>query len=113
MTATALPTAGIAKALVTFAGSDAEIFQEWGIETVVRDSPGLYTITWSTGFLDANYMVNVTVEFDNASSAATTFVPMVMSSTKTTTECQIACIRLSDYAQIDPTSITVTAFGEE
>jgi hypothetical protein len=47
------------QAWVNFNGATAAINDSSGVTSVVRNSAGNYTITWSTAFADANYFFNV------------------------------------------------------
>jgi hypothetical protein len=46
---------GVAKAIVSFVGSTGAIVSSFGVSSVVRNSAGTYTITFSTNFSSVNY----------------------------------------------------------
>jgi len=48
---------GLAKAWVKFTGSTGAIVSSFGVTSVVRNSTGNYTITFSAAFGDANYVM--------------------------------------------------------
>lgn len=54
------PYEAVNKAGVQFAGSDAEIAKSYGIESVVRNSKGNYTIAFSSELPSVDYNVIIT-----------------------------------------------------
>lgn len=92
-----------AKVYVTFAGADAAIADNFGVSSVVRDSAGDWTVTYSTAFADANY--TAVVSFTDA-SVSTNFIKI---RTKATTGCTIKCVD-SGGTDTDPGAISLVIF---
>ncbi len=89
------------------------IHDSYNVASVVLVSPGLITINWTVPFSDAFYAVIATIEFDNVSTAASTLIAMLQQTTKLAGSCQIACVRLSDFTQVNPALYSVAAFGAQ
>lgn len=105
---------GVAKAWVTFDGTSAAIGLSYNVTSVVRNSTGLYTITFTTAFSSASYAVVGTCTYPDATQAQG-MVGLATSFTHTAGVCQVATSNAlsGSYSQIDASNVSVVFFGDQ
>lgn len=95
----------IVKAWVSFTGATGVILDSHEIISVIRDSTGLYTITWDTDFIDTSYAIVATA------STAGTYAFCIINTIAA------ECIQLRMVTHtgglIDPTTVYVIAIGAQ
>lgn len=91
-----------AKVFVTFAGSDGSVVDGFGVSSVVKDSVGDWTVTFSSAFGSANY--SPIVSFRDGTAA-----PIVRVRTQGTTSLTIKAAN-SAGTDVDPDAITLAIF---
>ena len=94
-----------AKCLVNFVGSSASINNSYNIAGVVRDGPGLWTISWDTDFANANYFVTA-LALTGVGTTGFGLRNMAVGS------CQVQIFDGNNTA-FDPVSVMVMAFGSQ
>lgn len=105
-----------ARAWVTFDGSPGAttILSSVNVSSVVRNSTGDYTITFTSAMPNANYAVSATAQSNNASLA---FLAYIDTATVTTTAVQIQVAYFSfpssgsNTAASDSTRVSVVVFA--
>jgi len=102
------PTA--AKAWVQY-DSAAGLTSSYNVTSVTDNSAGNLSPVWATDFSSAAYCVVANHEAASSATAATTWTTQVLS--RAAGGCNIATIRMSDFAQIDVTYVSVVAFGDQ
>lgn len=91
---------GVAKAWVRFVGSSATISKSYNVTSVVRNSAGNYTITFTTAFADANFAESVSMVCDGNNAIGYNV------SASSASTLQIA-IRNQSGTSVDPTRVSV------
>lgn len=100
-----------AKAWVSFQGSNGANLASYNINTVTRNSAGIYTITFLTAFSSANYACNVTTEVTgNATDGLFAFIS---STSKSTGGLQVRFVNQAASAAVDPAIGHMTCFGRQ
>lgn len=100
----ARPTASIAKAWVVFNGNTGVIDDSYGVTSVVRNSIGNYSITWSTAFTTTRYCLQATCG-DTGNFATADIIAL------TTTTANIRTSRSELDTLLDAEIVCVSAFG--
>jgi hypothetical protein len=116
---TTLPLFGC-RAWVNFDGTSVDgsnnctIRASGNVSSVVRNSTGIYTITFATAMPDANYCVIATSTLHAGTSNAGVIVSVHNTSgttpTQSTTSVKLACIGVSSPAEANVCQVTVSIF---
>ena len=97
-------------AWVVFRGASASIYASFGVSTVVRDSEGAYTITWSRAFKQASAYAVFGTASNGTGNADVVFVNTIAAG-PTATTCPVRTVTLAS-ALHDPEIISLMAFGD-
>lgn len=97
---------GAAKAWVSITGSTGAILESFNIKSVVRNSAGIYTVTFTTAFANANYIIEGTTR-----SGGPGLIPAV-SGAPLVGSAQIACYDLTGTTT-DPITLYVVCIGRQ
>lgn len=100
------------KAWVTFTGSTGVILDSYNVASVVRDSAGNYTITWTVPFSSASYVVMGGAKLDETGAAGNGFVCLKrVASNPAADSVKVVCS--ASGTDTDPTSMHVVALGDQ
>lgn len=104
---------GVAKAWVSFAGSNGAINASSNVASVTRNSSGNYTITFTTAFSSANYAVMASCSGSTSGGSDNICITVPAASAPTTTTCRVACFRTNDGGVLDPNIVFVACYGDQ
>ena len=102
---------GVAKAFVKY-DSSGSVSASHNITSVTDGGAGALTPNWATDFSSANYSCVATPSANNSGSTATSFSAQLGTS-PAAGSALVYTLRFSDGAQIDVTSTSVGAFGDQ
>lgn len=100
---------GVAKAWFNYNLSTQTVVASFGITSITRTGAGLFTVTFSTAFADANYIAVGFCRWNTGAGSAV--MSAVSGGTKTTT--QIALEAAGGAGLIDATEVTAAFFGDQ
>ena len=101
---------GVAKAWVIFKGSDATIMDSYGVDSVVRNSTGDYTITFTTAFASQEYVV--TGSGEKTAGGADPVVSIANGGQSSGASVRVRTFNLANTA-VDPVRVHIMAFGHQ
>ena len=93
------------KGWVVFVGNPVTVHDSFNVASVVRDNPGLWTITWDTDFSSANYVVNHSQLTGSGSTGGGLLAQAAGS-------CQLQLFD-GNNAAVDAAKVYVSAYGDQ
>jgi hypothetical protein len=101
-----------AKAYVNFAGSNGTVNKGFNVASVTRNSAGVYTITFSTAFADANYVAVISNRENHLSGNLSGIASYAQIISQSVGSMQIRLTNgTTSYGPFDPTFVNVVVFG--